>query len=176
MRYRHICLVAAISAAALSLGFISDAKAAVLVHIIQNDPTATDASMVPSSTLPSADFVSPDINFNVGNSDGQSLNAFLNNPAFINIKNGFDPTQNADNTFLEISAQTYLIAGVNSFVVGHDDGVLLTFASPIGVVVNAPGPTGFSNSPFNITVGQAGNYNFDLKYTECCSGPRKLSL
>ena len=59
-------------------------------------------------------------------------------------ENGFDPNLMSDHIFLEISAQTFLNAGLNSFVVGHDDGVVLTFAPPIGNVVSAPGPTGLS--------------------------------
>ena len=149
------------------------ASAAVLVHVVQNDPTPGDASIVPSSTLPSADFNSPDINFNTGNSDATPLSTWLNNPVFFNIQNGFNPALATDNTFLEITGQSFLNAGVNSFVVGHDDGVVLTFAT-LGVVVNQPGPTGFVSTPFNVTAPTAGLYAFDLKYTECCSGPANL--
>jgi PEP-CTERM motif len=155
--------------------FVGAAQATVLVHVVQNDPTSTDASMVPSATLPSVDFLSPAINFNTGFSDGTTLAAFLNNPTFTNQQNGFDPSQSADNIFLEIVAQTFLNAGANSFVVGHDDGVVLTFSdSSIGTVVNAPGPTGFVNTPFNVNALAAGLYGFDLRYTECCSGPADL--
>ena len=150
------------------------AQAAVSVHVIQNDPTPGDASIVPSSTLPSADFISPDINFNTGSSDTTLLHNFLNNPTFTNQQNGFNPNAFSDNIFLEITAQTFLNAGINSFVVGHDDGVVLTFAT-IGTVVNAPGPTGFVSTPFNVNnPGAAGLFSFDLKYTECCDGPANL--
>jgi hypothetical protein len=151
------------------------AQAAVTVHVIQNDPTPGDASVVPAASLPSADFVSPDINFNTNSSDSTLLHDFLNNPTFTNQQNGFNPNAFSDNIFLEISAQTFLNAGLNSFVVGHDDGVVLTFAAPIGNVVNAPGPTGFVNTPFNVNnPGAAGLIAFDLKYTECCDGPANL--
>ena len=152
------------------------AQAAVSVHVIQNDPTPGDASIVPSSTLPSADFISPDINFNTTNSDGTPLHTFLNNPTFFNQLNGFNPNAFSDNIFLEISGQTFLNAGLNSFVVGHDDGVVLTFADPtIGTVVNQPGPTGFVGTPFNVNnTKAAGLFTFDLKYTECCDGPANL--
>lgn len=155
--------------------FIGSAQSAVLVHVIQNDPTSGSANIVPSATLPSADFSSPDINFNTVNSDSTSLAVFLNSPVFINQQNGFNPALAADNTFLEITAQTFLSAGMNSFVVGHDDGVVLTFSDPaIGVVVNSPGPTSFTSTPFNVTAPSAGFYSFDLKYTECCGGPANL--
>ena len=151
------------------------AQAAVTVHVIQNDPTPGDASVVPSASLPSADFVSPDINFNTNSSDTTPLHTFLNNPTFTNQQNGFNPNAFSDNIFLEISAQTFLNAGTNAFVVGHDDGVVLTFAAPIGNVVNQPGPTGFVSTPFNVNnTGAAGLFSFDLKYTECCDGPANL--
>jgi PEP-CTERM motif len=151
------------------------AQAAVTVHVIQNDPTPGDASVVPAASLPSADFVSPDINFNTNSSDSTLLHDFLNNPTFTNQQNGFNPNAFSDNIFLEISAQTFLNAGTNAFVVGHDDGVVLTFAVPIGNVVNQPGPTGFVNTPFNVNnPGAAGLFAFDLKYTECCDGPANL--
>ena len=153
------------------------AQADVTVHVIQNlsDAQAADASTVPPATLPSANFVSPNINFNTNSSDTTPLHTFLNNPTFTNQQNGFNPNAFSDNIFLEISAQTFLNAGTNAFVVGHDDGVVLTFAAPIGNVVNQPGPTGFVNTPFNVNnPGAAGLFAFDLKYTECCDGPANL--
>src|SRR5258708_6946226 len=134
-------------------------QASVLVHVVQNDPTSTNAGIVPSSSLPSADFNSPDINFNAGSSDSTPLHTFLNNPVFFNQQNGFDPTLNADNIFIEITASTFLKAGANAFVVGHDDGVVLTFSDPtIGLVVNQPNPTGFVGTPFNVNAAVAGLY------------------
>jgi hypothetical protein len=155
--------------------FAGVAQAAVSVHVVQNDPTASNASIVPSSTLPSADFISPDINFNTNSSDTTTLATFLNNPTFTNQQNGFNPALVADNIFLQIVGSTFLNAGANSFVVGHDDGVVLTFAdASIGTVVNAPGPTGFTNTPFNVNAPAAGTYAFTLNYTECCDGPANL--
>jgi hypothetical protein len=164
--------------AAMLAGFlaIGTAQAAVQVHVVQNDPTPGDASQVPSASLPSADFVSPDINFNTGCSDCTALHDFLNNPVFFNQQNGFNPNATSDNIFLQITAKTFLNSGNNAFVVGHDDGVVLTFTDPaIGNVVNAPGPTGFVNTPFNVNnPGAAGLFDFTLNYTECCGGPADL--
>ena len=155
--------------------FLPLSQAAVLVHVVQNDPSSQDASIVPSATLPSADFNSPDINFQINNSGSTSLATFLNNPVFFNLQNGFDSSLAANNSFLEITGQTFLAAGANSFVVGHDDGVVLTFADPaIGLVVNAGGPTGLVLTPFTVNAVTAGLYAFDLKYTECCGGPADL--
>jgi len=170
--FRRVVTAAAMC---LTAAFSVSTSASVLVHVIQNDPTSTDASIIPSSSLPSADFVSPDIDFNINNSDAISLAVFLNNPVFFNQQNGFNGALATDNSFLEITGSTFLNAGSNSFVVGHDDGVVLTFADPsIGNVLNQPGPTGFTNTPFNVNAPTAGLYAFDLTYTECCGGPANL--
>lgn len=98
---------------------------------------------------------------------------FLNNPTFSNQANGFDPNGTANNLELVITGSLYLNAGTNSLVVGHDDGVVLNIAG-FGNVVNAPGPTAFSNSPFTVNAGSAGMYDFTLHYAECCGGPSDL--
>jgi hypothetical protein len=99
--------------------------------------------------------------------------AFLNNPTFSNQVNGFNPNGVADNIELVITGSLFLNAGSNSLVVGHDDGAVLNIAG-FGNVVNAPGPTSFSNSPFTVNAASAGLYNFTLEYTECCGAPADL--
>jgi hypothetical protein len=175
MRIPDIVAIAGITAIIGGSSWINTARASVIVHVIQNDPTANNASIVPSSTLPSADFLSPDIDFHINNSLSTSLATFLNNPTFTNQQNGFDPTSLANNVFLEITGQTFLNSGTNAFVVGHDDGVVLTFSDPsIGTVVNAPGGTAFVNTPFDVNAPASGLYDFDLKYSECCGGAADL--
>lgn len=98
---------------------------------------------------------------------------FLNNPTFSNQVNGFNPNGTADNLELVISGSLFLNAGNNSLVVGHDDGAVLNIAG-FGNVVNAPGPTSFSNSPFTVNAPSAGMYNFTLEYSECCTAPADL--
>lgn len=101
--------------------------------------------------------------------------AFLNNPTFTNMVNGFNPNGIADNIELVITGSLFLNAGNNSLVVGHDDGAVLNIA-PFGNVVNAPGPTSFSTSPFTVNAATAGMYNFTLEYTECCGAPADLEF
>jgi hypothetical protein len=129
-----------------------------------------------SSSLAHATFTigSAGIDFETNNSDGTTIAAFLNNPTFTSTANGFNPSTLTDNSELVITGSLFLNAGSNSFVVGHDDGVTLNIAG-FGNVVNAPGPTGFNDSPFtlNNTTG-AGLYNFTLEYAECCGGPADL--
>jgi len=101
--------------------------------------------------------------------------SFLNNPTFSNQVNGFNPNGIADNIELVIMGSLFLNAGNNSLVVGHDDGAVLNIAG-FGNVVNAPGPTSFSTSPFTVNAATAGLYNFTLEYTECCGAPADLEF
>jgi hypothetical protein len=81
-----------------------------------------------------------------------------------------------DNSHVTLTGTIGLLSGMNSFVVGHDDGVVLTIAG-FGTVVNAPGPTSFSTSPFTVNnPGAAGNFAFTLDYNECCGGPADLEF
>jgi hypothetical protein len=101
--------------------------------------------------------------------------SFLNNPTFSNQVHGFDPNGIANNLELVITGSLFLNAGNNNLVVGHDDGAVLNIAG-FGNVVNAPGPTSFSTSPFTVNAATAGLYNFTLEYTECCGAPADLEF
>lgn len=132
------------------------------------DPTNQGAA------LPQASFVSPAINFN-SNVTGYTPALFLNNPPFTNPLNSFNPNANLNNSEVVLTGSIFLNAGNNSFVVGHDDGVVLTIGGGIGMVVNQPGPTGFVNTPFNVNnPGAAGSFPFTLDYAECCGAPAVL--
>lgn len=144
--------------------------------VYQGIPNAGDASspLNWASTLASASFTigSGGINFQSPPS-AYTTAGFLNNPTFSNQVNGFDPNGSADNLELVITGSLYLNAGSNSFTVGHDDGVVLNIVG-FGNVLDAPGPTGFSTSPFNVTAASAGMYDFTLQYAECCTAPADL--
>jgi hypothetical protein len=101
--------------------------------------------------------------------------SFLNNPTFSNVVNGFNANGVANNLELVITGSLFLNAGNNNLVVGHDDGAVLNIAG-FGNVVNAPGPTSFSTSPFTVNAATAGLYNFTLEYTECCGAPADLEF
>jgi hypothetical protein len=134
-----------------------------------------NASDVPGGT--------PDATFSPGVIDYQSLiggytvGGFLNNPTFANESPAFISagagSADLNNTFIQITGTVGLNEGNNSFVVGHDDGVVLTIAG-IGTVVDEPGPTGFDSTPFNVTAPSTGNYAFTLDYDECCGPPADL--
>ena len=165
--------IARLLALAGALVLSATANAAVVVHVVQNNPFSSDARLVPPSTLPSADFIAPDINFR-GSFFG-SLSDFLNNPVFFNQANGFNPSAAVGDLFLGITGQTFLNAGPNALTVGHDDGVVIRFPTLSSTpVVDQPDPTGFVLTPFTVTAPTAGLFDFNLQYAECCGGPADL--
>jgi len=136
-----------------------------------------------ASTLESAQFNIGSLGVNFESNANYDVTSFLNSPTFFNMQNGFtntiaSTTGSADNLELVITGQAFLNAGSNSFVVGHDDGVVLTFTSlpgGFGNGLNDPGPTGFTNTPFNFNNPDAsGLYSFTLDYAECCGPPADL--
>jgi hypothetical protein len=81
-----------------------------------------------------------------------------------------------DNAHVTLTGTIGLLSGANSFVVGHDDGVVLSIVG-FFTVLNAPGPTPFSLSPFTVNNGFGpGNFAFVLNYNECCDGPADLQF
>jgi hypothetical protein len=113
-------------------------------------------------------------NSNVG---GYTIGGFLNHPTFTNksaafIANG-GASANLDNTYFYFTGTIHLNAGANTFVVGHDDGLQLNIDG-IGLVVNTPGPTSFTNTPFTVNAPTAGDYNFELSYGETAGPPAQL--
>lgn len=169
-------------AAVMCAACVAHASSITSATVYMNTPNPGDASSAAnmSSTLPSANFTigSAGINFQTG-SGTNTIATFLNNPTFSNQVNGFNPNgpinfPNGNGAELVIQGFVTLNAGSNSFVVGHDDGVVLNIAG-FGNVVNAPGPTSFSNSPFIVNnTGAAGDFAFTLEYAECCGLPADL--
>jgi len=165
---------ALVLAMAPGAAFASTITSATVYQNIPNPGNSGDPANQ-GNTLASANFTvgSLGIDFETNSSDSTPLNVFLNNPTFFNQANGFNPTAVTDNTEIVLTGFLTLNAGANSFVVGHDDGVVLTVAG-FGNVVDAPGPTGLSESPFNVNAPSAGEYAFTLQYSECCGGPADL--
>ena len=157
------------------VGMPASASIIATIYLDVPDPGNSADPANEGSGLASAQFAPTAINFQTDNSDGTTIGDWLGNPTFSNEMNGFDPSHLTDNSELVITGQTYLNAGSNSFVVAHDDGVVLTFADPsIGTVVDQPGPTAEVFTPFDVTAATAGFYDFTLYYTECCGGPADL--
>jgi hypothetical protein len=145
--------------------------------VYQGIPDAGNAADLANqaSTLAHANFTigAAGINFQSPPS-AYTTAGFLNNPTFSNQVNGFDPLGVSNNLELVITGSLFLNAGANNLSVGHDDGAVLDIAG-FGTVLNAPGPTSFSTSPFTVNnTGAAGMFNFTLEYAECCSAPADL--
>ena len=78
----------------------------------------------------------------------------------------------ADNTVFEFTGTVTVTTG-ETFQAGHDDGLQLMIGSTL--VINAPGPTGFTTTPATYT-GPSGTFAFDLVYGECCGAPADLGI
>jgi hypothetical protein len=155
----------------------------------QNQSTAAGNAILdfgnPSSSMylgtPDATFASGAFNYNPTDSGGvYTPKTFLNNPTFNNQSTkfstpaaGFGPNASLNNTYFYFTGTLFLNAGANTFVVGHDDGLQLNIDG-IGKVVDKPGPTGLSETPFTVTAPSAGTYSFELSYGECCGPPASL--
>jgi hypothetical protein len=146
---------------------------------INNSAVARDATLANVGGLGT-----PDATFTPGAIDYQSqvisyaIGGFLNNPTFSNesadfISNG-GASAGLDNTLIYLTGTVGLVAGSNSFVLAHDDGVALNIDG-IGDVLDEPGPTSEDFSPFSVTEPSTGNYAFELAYGECCGKPADLA-
>jgi len=175
-------LKAALAAAAITFAGVGAAQALPTSGSIWiNVPTSgANASIVPG-TAPDATFSTGAINYT--SSSGYDPGDFLNHPLFSNESSAFVTACGAsgtgcslNNSFVQITGTIGLNSGSNSFVVGHDDGAVMSIDT-FGTVVSAPGPTSFSSTPFTVNnPGPAGNFNFTLNYGECCGAPAALLL
>jgi hypothetical protein len=150
--------------------------AQIVGELWQNQTAASsDATLAQQASLgtPDAMFNPTAFNFNSNGTTDYTPALFLNNPTFYSTSGTFSPTASLNNTYFYFTGSTYLNAGANSFVVGHDDGLQLNIDT-IGLVVDTPGPTSFVNTPFIVTAPSAGMYTFELSYGECCGPPAEL--
>jgi hypothetical protein len=154
------------------------AQADVMGTIWQNAGDSGNAGDFAGNTLgPHANFTSSGINYCTGPIAGcgaYTASAFLNFPTFTGATAGFDPTLDFNNSFIQLTGTIFLNAGGNPFNIGHDDGLTLTLDGGIGLVVNSPGPTSPTITPFTINAPSTGIYNFTLDYAECCGAPAEL--
>lgn len=173
---------------ALLFGAVAAYAGTITVTVYQNIPAPGDASNSANwgSGIASAQFTSSAINFQSNSTVPLATWLNITPGDFTNQMNGFDPNSSTFNNIeLIITGQIFLNAGNNSFVIGHDDGIVLsipglgsgTCGDVSGVVTNgcAPGPTAFSTTPFSLNnPGASGNFDFTLYYTECCGAPADL--
>jgi hypothetical protein len=154
------------------LGALSGQSATFHGEIWQDVPlSAQDVSIVPDGQ-PDAVFDTSAINFDSSN-NRYTIESFLNNPVFSNTSGNFDPTSTLDYTFLRFTGQIFLSAGLNSFEIAHDDGMILSFQG-IGTVVNSPGENSAILTDIEVTAPSSGFYDMTLQYGECCGPPAAL--
>lgn len=154
-----------------ALAFASAAQASVTVSIwTDQSGAAGSATLSQAGSLGSANAITNVSSINFDSSNGYTVGGFLNNPAGLNSTVA---SHDLNNTYMLFTGSTYLNAGNNAFVVGHDDGLQLNIDG-IGLVVDAPGPTPPVDTPFNVIAPLAGFYNFEMSYGECCGAPAHL--
>jgi hypothetical protein len=143
----------------------------VWINDFSNDASAcTVCAGAPTTT-----FTTSAINYD-STITSYTIGGFLNDPAGANFSNPAAAALALNNTHIELVGTIGLLAGNNSFVVEHDDGLTL-FITGIGLVLNQPGPTSPTSTPFNVfNPGAAGNFAFVLEYNECCGPPAELVM
>ena len=106
------------------------------------------------------------IDFSTGDSAGTTVGQWLGDPSI--------STDILNDAYMLFTGDIYLEAGDNLFTIAHDDGLQLSLDGGIGLVVDTPGPTAPTTTPFTITAPSAGTYHFTMSYGECCAGPAVL--
>ncbi len=138
---------------------------------------AADATFsVPSPTNPACTgiFAGDTLCFNSGAaSNGYTLGGFLaTGGATVLTGSAAALAANLNNTVFEFTGTVAVTTG-QQFQAGHDDGLQLQIGNIL--VINAPGPTGFTTTPATYT-GPSGTFAFDLVYGECCGAPALLGI
>ncbi len=163
------------AASAILLGLAAaPSHAAVTSASVWLNDFSDNASVIPAGP-PSSTFNAGLINYD-SNATGYTVGQFVNDPLGLGFSNPSVAAASLLNTHFQFIGTIGLLAGNNSFVVGHDDGLILNIAG-FGLVLNQPGPTAFTNTPFNVfNPGAAGNFAFQLDYNECCGPPAELEF
>jgi hypothetical protein len=140
------------------------------------DPTNANDPANFASALPHGTFTVSGSGINFASPTDSNLATFLNNPIYTSTTAGFNPTENfLAGIELVITGNIFLNSGLNSFVVGHDDGVVLTIPGIISTGNTLAGPSSFTTTPISVNnPGAAGVFSFTLDYAECCSAPADL--
>jgi hypothetical protein len=166
---RKLLLGLAASTALLAAGA---ANAGVTSGSVWEGDFSGNASVIPGGA-PSSTFTTAAINYD-SRIGGYTIGGFLNDPSGAAFSNASIAGHDLNNTHFQFVGTVGLLAGNNSFVVAHDDGLILNIAG-IGLVVNQPGPTAPVFTPFNVfNSGAAGNFAFQLDYNETQGPPATL--
>jgi hypothetical protein len=172
----RVKLLAAVSAAMVFGALSSTAMAANTVEgsIWEGQPgPAGDATPgnVPGTTPDVTFTTNSPINFSSGSA--YTIGEFLSSGSGSTILTGSSQLGNTlDNTIFNFTGTVTVTSG-ETFTVGHDDGLTLIIGGV--TVINAPGPTGFTDTTQTYT-GPSGNEPFQLVYGECCGAPADLAI
>jgi hypothetical protein len=155
--------------------YLNNAAASNAVIGFSHGPAdATFSVPSPTNAACTGAFAGDTICFNSNAStNGYTLGGFLATGG-ATILTGSAAALNADldNTVFEFTGNVTVTTG-EMFQAGHDDGLQLQIGSTL--VINAPGPTGFTTTPATYT-GPSGTFPFDLVYGECCGPPAALGI
>jgi hypothetical protein len=177
------CLVAAATllastnsfAAVIGSAYLNNAAASnAVIGFSHGAPDVTFSVPSPSNPACTGIFVGDTLCFNSSAaSDGYTVGGFLaTGDATILTGSAAALTASLDNTVFEFTGTVTVVTG-QMFQAGHDDGLQLMIGSTL--VIDAPGPTGFTTTPATYT-GPSGTFAFDLVYGECCGPPAALGV
>lgn len=184
-KLKHVAAVTGVALATLLTSTISQANVTGAAYL--NNAAATNAVIgfahgaadatfsVPSPTNAACTgaFAGDTLCFNTGNSQVSTLQDFLTSGG-ATVLTGSSAALSSpfNNTVFEFTG-TVTVTNGEVFQAGHDDGLQLMIGSLL--VIDAPGPTGFTTTPATYT-GPSGTFSFDLVYGECCGGPADLGI
>jgi len=115
----------------------------------------------------------PGLDFNSDNAaNGYTVGGFLatGGATGVSYNNGTAAADSDDDTLIELTGKVTMTMG-QTYNTEHDDGLTLTIDG--FDVVNAPGPTAATFTPYTWTQ-PSGTYDFTLVYGECCGPPAVL--
>ena len=171
-----VLLSPVVSQAAVVIGSAYLDNAASTNAVIGFSHGAADVTFsVPSPTNAACTgtFAGDTLCFNSNNSGADTLQTFLTSGGATVLTGSASALSHAlNNTVFEFTGTVTVTTG-QQFQAGHDDGLQLQIGSVL--VINAPGPTGFTTTPATYT-GPSGTFAFDLVYGECCAGPANLDI
>ena len=163
-------LIKALFGTVAALALTSAAQAAVSVQVWTSVPTSVsqDATIAQAALLGAPDITAmvAGIDFSTGDSSATTVGDWLGDAGI--------SSDILNDAYMLFTGDILLTAGSNPFTIAHDDGLQLSLDGGIGLVVDTPGPTAPTTTPFSIVAPSTGTYHFTMSYGECCGGPAVL--
>jgi hypothetical protein len=158
---------------ALTLFMSTASSHATLSGSLWENFTSNNADTAPVGS-PNVTFTSSQLHYD-STLGGYTIGTWLNSAGTTStiLTGAGEAGKTMNNTLVRLTGQIYLTAGLNSFTVGHDDGLNIN-VSGIGTVLDAPTATSPVTTPFSITAPTTGVYNFTINYNECLGAPAVL--